>query len=61
MNFLDFSNLSDDSLIASAIDLQDYFTSCEEIGQGISTKESVKMNALKAEIAKRGIDFSRYY
>jgi hypothetical protein len=56
MNFLDFSNLTDGDIIAEVESLNHYFASCEEIGQGINTKDVVRMNAFKEEGARRGIN-----
>ncbi len=35
--------------------MQEHFDECERIGQGISTKEGVRMRRLKAELESRSI------
>ena len=46
-------NLSTSELISELSELRDYFRTCEEIGQGISTKEIVWEREIVAELVKR--------
>lgn len=56
MNFLDFSTWTDGDIISEFDSLNRYFIACEESGQGINSKEVVKMRALKEEGARRNIN-----
>lgn len=49
----DLTAMDDDSLQAEIDHLQSFFDDCAVTGQGISTKESVRMRRLKAERGNR--------